>query len=94
MRRDDPGYVRDMLVTARKALRRVERKGREEYDANEGVRLGEMVVRIGGQDVALPCAFSPVESTPALLGRAGVFDRFRVLLDARVDMIAFEPAGA
>ena len=57
------------------------------------VRLGEMVVRIGGQDVALPCAFSPVEDTPALLGRAGVFDRFSVLFDAPEDMIAFEPAG-
>ena len=58
------------------------------------VRLGEIVVRIGGQDVNLPCAFSPVENTPALLGRAGLFDRFSVLFDARGDRIAFEPAGA
>ncbi len=39
MRRDDPGYVHDMLVTARKALRRVEGRRREEYDANEDLRI-------------------------------------------------------
>ncbi len=39
MRRDDSGYVRDMLVTARKALRRVEGRRREEYDANEDLRI-------------------------------------------------------
>ena len=39
MRRDDPGYLRDMLDTARKALRRIEGVAREEYDANEDLRI-------------------------------------------------------
>ena len=39
MRRDDPGCVRDMLDTARKALRRIEGVAREEYDANEDLRI-------------------------------------------------------
>ncbi len=39
MRRDDPGYVRDMLFTARKVLGRFEGKRREEYDADEDLRI-------------------------------------------------------
>ncbi len=43
--------------------------------------VSELRLRIGSLDIAIPCLVSPIEDTPYLLGRAGIFDRFNVLFD-------------
>ncbi len=61
----------------------------------EGIRawVGNITVRIGHEDVPLPCLFTVNEDTPPLLGRAGLLDRFSILLDSPNHRIVFESVG-
>ena len=43
--------------------------------------VSELRLRLGSLDIGIPCLVSPIEDTPYLLGRAGIFDRFNVLFD-------------
>lgn len=43
----------------------------------------EFMVNFNGQDIKLPCVFTDKDDTPFLLGRAGVIDRFDILLSAK-----------
>ena len=58
----------------------------------EGIRVwvGKITVRFGDEDILLPCLFTANEDTPSLLGRAGVLDRFSILLDSPNHRIVFE----
>lgn len=40
--------------------------------------------------VEIPCVFNPNEDVPILLGRAGIIDRFNILLDGKKKEIIFE----
>ena len=60
-----------------------------------GIRawVGEITLRIGGEDVSVPCLFTERDDTPALLGRAGIFTRFNVSFDCRHRKIVLESVG-
>lgn len=73
----DPATARRMTVTG------IERGGID-------VVVGEITVRIGDLDVAVPCLFTLNEDTPPLLGRAGILDRFSILLDPHGRRIVLE----
>ena len=73
----DPAGARKMTVTG------IEGGGVE-------VMVGEITVRIGELDVTVPCLFTSNEDTPPLLGRAGVLDRFSILLDPHGGKIVLE----
>ena len=38
----------------------------------------------------IPCVFNPNEDVPILLGRAGILDKFSILLDGKRKQIYFE----
>lgn len=39
---------------------------------------------------AIPCVFNPNEEVPILLGRAGILDRFTIVMDGKRKMIIFK----
>lgn len=52
---------------------------------------GNLQLRIGTQEIILPCLYSFKENTPLLLGRAGIFDRFNILFNNRKKQIELTP---
>lgn len=47
-------------------------------------------IRFNKKSFELPCVFNPNEEVPIILGRAGIIDRFNILLDGRNKEIIFE----
>lgn len=45
--------------------------------------LSKMRIRLDGRELTIPCVFTDDDDTPFLLGRAGLIDRFEMLLSAR-----------
>lgn len=42
------------------------------------------------KSLLVPCVFNPNEDAPILLGRAGIIDRFNIILDGKNKKIIFE----
>ena len=55
--------------------------------------LSEITIRLGRMDLTVSCLISPIEDTPYLLGRAGIFDRFNVIFDNAGRRIILESIG-
>lgn len=45
--------------------------------------LGKINIKIDSLEITLPCAFTDKNDTPFLLGRAGLIERFEILLSAK-----------
>ena len=54
--------------------------------------LGQITLKVGHLEITIPCLFSPIESTPLILGRMGFFHRFAVTFDALKKIIVLEGA--
>lgn len=52
--------------------------------------LGKMRIRLDGRELTVPCVFTDHDDTPFLLGRAGLIDRFEMLLSARQKALVIE----
>lgn len=52
--------------------------------------VGSITVRISDDEITIPCLFTTNENTPAVLGRAGVLERYSILFDASARKIVFE----
>ncbi|MBI4231368.1 MAG: retroviral-like aspartic protease family protein [Planctomycetes bacterium] len=83
-----PASVADFLGISLDGSREVRVTGVEGPGAM--AKVGELTVRIGDRDYAIPCAFSTNENTPFLLGRLGLFRHFNVTFDNRRRKIALE----
>lgn len=63
------------------------------YTANNEPMItysGKMRIRLDGEDLNIPCVFTDRDDTPFLLGRAGLIDRFEMLLSARQKALIIE----
>lgn len=51
---------------------------------------GSLNIRFQKKGTKIPCLFSSVETTPFLLGRAGLFDLFSIIFDNKKKEILFK----
>lgn len=54
------------------------------------VYRSEITFHFYNKVVTIPCVFHPNEEVPILLGRAGILDRFIIVLDGKKKEITFE----
>lgn len=54
------------------------------------VYKSEIKIKFNKKTFEIPCVFNPNDDVPILLGRAGILDRFSVLMDAKNREIVFE----
>ena len=54
------------------------------------VHKSKIKVRFGKKSITIPCVFHPNDDIPILLGRAGILDRFNILMDGKLKEIIFE----
>lgn len=54
------------------------------------VYKSEITITFNRKSLKIPCVFNPSEEVPILLGRAGILDKFTILLDARNKVIVLE----
>lgn len=47
-------------------------------------------IRLGGREFVLPCVFTDQDDTPFLLGRAGLIDKFTMILDGKKKKLVFK----
>jgi len=60
--------------------------------AGEGVPFIEIIVNavLGGEvEVAIPIAWALIEGVPPLLGRKGIFDKFKIVFDEAEETVEF-----
>lgn len=50
----------------------------------------QVKIRFNKKIFEIPCVFNPNEEVPILLGRAGIMDKFNILLDGKNKEIIFE----
>ncbi len=63
------------------------------YTANNDsmmVYFGSMQIWFDTKEISLPCVFTDRNDTPFLLGRAGLIDRFEILLSAKNKSLSFK----
>jgi len=51
---------------------------------------GEMVLKVGPQDVQIPVVFTEIQGTQPLIGRKGFFDNFAIIFDAKNKQIVIK----
>lgn len=49
-----------------------------------------ITINFNNTKIVIPCVFNPHEDVPILLGRAGIIDKFNIILDGRNKAIIFE----
>lgn len=54
------------------------------------VYKSQIKIRFNKEAFVIPCVFHPNEEVPILLGRAGIIDKFNILLDGKNKAIIFE----
>lgn len=54
------------------------------------VYKSQIKINFNKRSLTIPCVFNPNEEVPIILGRAGIIDRFNILLDGRNKEIIFE----
>lgn len=54
------------------------------------VYKSQIKIHFNKRSLTVPCVFNPNEEVPILLGRAGIIDRFDILLDGKNKKIIFE----
>jgi len=54
------------------------------------VYRSQVKIIFNNKSFSVPCVFNPNEEVPILLGRAGILNRFNILLDGRKKEIVFE----
>lgn len=54
------------------------------------VYRSQVQINFNNKSFKIPCVFNPNEEVPMLLGRAGIVDKFNILLDGRSKQIIFE----
>lgn len=54
------------------------------------VYKSQIKIRFNKETFIIPCVFNSNEEVPILLGRAGIIDRFNIVLDAKNKEITFE----
>ncbi len=54
------------------------------------VYKSQIRIRFNRKLFTIPCVFHPNEEVPILLGRAGILDRFNIVLDGKRKQIIFE----
>lgn len=54
------------------------------------VYRSQIKIRFNQKTLEIPCVFHPNEEVPILLGRAGIIDRFNIILDGKNKEIIFE----
>ena len=52
---------------------------------------GALDIKIGTQQLKIPCLFSSQEKTPLLLGRSGLFNHFTIVFDNQYKKLVFRP---
>jgi len=67
---------------------------REAMTGYEGTTIlayrSKIKLEINSQILNIPCVFNPNEEVPILLGRAGILDKFKIILDGKKEEIIFE----
>lgn len=54
------------------------------------VYKSDITINFNSKKVIVPCVFNPNEDVPILLGRAGIIERFNIMLDGKHKAITFE----
>lgn len=54
------------------------------------VYKSQIKIKFDRKTLIIPCVFNPNDNVPILLGRAGILDRFSVLMDCKNREIVFE----
>ena len=54
------------------------------------VYKSQIKIRFNKEALTIPCVFHPNEEVPILLGRAGIIEKFNILLDGKNKKIIFE----
>lgn len=54
------------------------------------VYISKIRIKFDKKFFAIPCVFNPIEEVPILLGRAGILNRFNILLNGKSKEITFE----
>lgn len=54
------------------------------------VYKSQIKIRFNDKLFTIPCVFNPNEEVPILLGRAGIIDKFTIIMDAKKKTITFE----
>lgn len=54
------------------------------------VYRSDIKIRFNKKIFEVPCVFNPNEEVPIILGRAGIIDKFNIVLDAKNKEITFE----
>lgn len=54
------------------------------------VYRSKVKINFNKRNFLVPCVFNPNEEVPIILGRAGIIDRFNILLDGKNKEIIFE----
>lgn len=54
------------------------------------VYKSDITINFNNKKLIVPCVFNPNEDVPILLGRAGIIERFNIMLDGKHKTITFE----
>lgn len=54
------------------------------------VYKSQIKIKFNEKTFEVPCVFNPNEEVPIILGRAGIIDKFNILLDSKNKEIVFE----
>lgn len=54
------------------------------------VYRSSITIYLNQRNVTVPCVFHPNEEVPILLGRAGILDRFTIIMDGKRRTVTFE----
>lgn len=54
------------------------------------VYRSQVKIVFNNKSLSIPCVFNPNEEVPILLGRAGILNRFNILLDGKRKEVVFE----
>lgn len=67
---------------------------RESMTGYEGTTIlvyrSKIKIQFNKEGFEIPCVFNPKEEVPIILGRAGIIDKFNILLDGKNKEIIFE----
>lgn len=87
---DKPG---GKVVAASRKLNKAFQEAEEKGYQNPAVQFVPpygVIVNYAVKTFEIPCVFNPNEEVPILLGRAGIIDKFNILLDGKKKEIVFE----
>lgn len=61
------------------------------YEGNEvTVYKSQVKINFGDKNFLVPCVFNPNPNVSTILGRAGILDKFNIILDGKNKKISFE----